>query len=188
MVVPGGGTILPPLGIVLSENGGKMEIYREQSHYNASKLEWLLLAIVVLMVWISEELKSVLVGRPSLVGSGYIVCFIGLLVWRYAVRYTYSLTKQNLIIISQFLWFSRIFILDLNSIECYSERYVKNMVKHDGIKRYIYRYSSGDDNPTRIIIFHYKGERQAVLIRVQECFFDELRRLLPGRERGMASQ
>lgn len=160
-----------------------MEIYREQSHYNISKMEWLLLAIVVLIVWLCEELKSILAGRPSLVGIGYIICFVGLLVWRYAVRYTYSLTKQNLIIISHFLWLSRTFILDLNAIEHYSGRYVKKIVHHDGIKCYLYRYCSGDDNPTRIITFHYKGKRQAVLIRVQEGFFYELRKLLPGRER-----
>ncbi|MEN6413924.1 MAG: hypothetical protein ABFC84_14370 [Veillonellales bacterium] len=165
-----------------------MEIYRERSHYNSSKLIWLWLAAAVLAVWLGEELHSVWTGRPSLLGIGYIVCFIGLLLWRYAIRYTYSLTKQQLVIRSHFLWLSRTFTVDLNSVESYSDQYVKKLFNRNGIKRYVYRYSSGDGNLIRIIVFHCKGERQAVLIKVQDCFMDELSRLLPGKYRETANQ
>lgn len=177
-----------PLWFSYGSNGGEMEIYRECSRYNNSKLLWFWLAVAVLAVWLGEEVHSALAGRPSFIGLGYIVCFIGLLVWRYGVRYTYSVTKRQLVIISHFLWVSRTFTVDLDSVESYSGKYVKKLFKRNGIKRYVYRYSSGDGNPTRIIIFHYQGERRAVLVKVQERFMDELSRLLPGKYREITNQ
>ncbi|MPM25499.1 hypothetical protein SDC9_71994 [bioreactor metagenome] len=158
-----------------------MEIYRELSQYNSSKLLWLWLAIIVLVMWLGKEVHSILAGKPSFTGVAYVVLFGGLLVWRYAVRYTYSLTNRQIIIISHFLWFSRTFTVDLSMIESYSGKYVRSIFKRNGIKRYVHRYSSGDSDPTRIIIFNHKGERQALLIRVGEKFADELSGLIPGK-------
>ncbi|MGI6092865.1 MAG: hypothetical protein GX348_05255 [Veillonellaceae bacterium] len=156
-----------------------MEIYREDSQYNNSKLVWLWLAVLVLSVWLCKEVDSILAGRFSFTGSAYIVLFSGLLAWRYAVRYTYSLTKDQIIIKSHFLWFTRTFIVDLDLVESCSSQYVKSKFRRCGIKRYVHRYSSGDANPTRIILFNRKGERQALLIKVGDNFLDELSDLIP---------
>lgn len=158
-----------------------MEIYREFSKYNNSKMMWLWLSILALAVWLGKEVDSILAGKPSFIGVAYVVLFSGMLVWRYAVRYTYSLTNRQIIIISHFLWFSRIFTVDFDLVESCSGKYVKSKFRRCGIKRYVHRYSSGDANPTRIIIFKCKGERQALLIRVGDNFLDELSGLIPGK-------
>ena len=158
-----------------------MELYREFSQYHKSKLVWLWLPVIALALWLWLEMDAWFAGRPSFTGIAYIICLSGLLIWRYAVRYTYCLSKQQLVITSRFLCFERTFLLDLASIEGFSFVYVKSAAKRAGIRHYVYRYSSGDGNPTRIIVFNRGKGRQAVLFKVQEGFMDELKALIPGR-------
>lgn len=152
-----------------------MSKYQETTEYSIKNLIAMGLIIAVLIGWLTIEVESSVSGKTSFLGLGYILFFSCLVIWRYAVRYTYLLTDQELSITSRFLWFSPTITIPLNSIETYSNRYVKQFFKRSGMSRYIYRYSSGDSRPTRIIIFKEKGKLSAVLFTVSDQFMERLR-------------
>lgn len=155
-----------------------MEKYREKSQVTKTKLIWLVLSIVVLAVWLSVEIKDYYLGRPSFLGIAYIVLFTGLLFWRYAVRYVYILNDRDLTIISQFLSFTRTFTVSLNSVEGYSEKYVRTPFKRTGINRFVHRYSSGDGRVTRSLVFKQQGKLNAVLFKASDQFMEQLKSLI----------
>ncbi|MDF2566469.1 MAG: hypothetical protein K0Q53_2873 [Massilibacillus sp.] len=156
-----------------------MEKYRETSEYSKEKLIWMGLAIIALIVWSVVEIKAILAGKLNLGGVVYILLFTGLLIWRYAVSYAYSLTKDELIIYSKFLGFSKTFVVAFDSVENYSDQYVKKLFRRTGISCYNYRYSSGDGKTTRILLFRCKGKKHAVLFKVSDKFMQELQKLMP---------
>lgn len=149
--------------------------YQETTEYSIKNLIAMGLSIAVLVGWLVIERESYLNGKPSFLGIGYIIFFSCLIIWRYAVRYTYQLTDQELSITSCFLWFSPTIIIPLHSIETYSNRYVKQFFKRAGMSRYIYRYSSGDSRTTRIVVFKEKGKLSAVLFKVSDHFMEKIR-------------
>lgn len=149
--------------------------YQETTEYSIKNLISMGLIIAVLIGWLTIERESYVSGKPSFLGIGYILFFSCLVIWRYAVRYTYLLTDQELSITSRFLWFSPTIVIPLHSIETYSNRYVKQFFKRAGMSRYIYRYSSGDSRPTRILIFKEKGKLNAVLFKVSDQFMEKIR-------------
>lgn len=149
--------------------------YQETTEYSTKNLIGMGLIIAVLVGWLVIERDSYLGGKPSFLGIGYILFFSCLLIWRYAVRYTYLLTDQELRITSQLLCFSPTIVIPLDSIETYSNRYVKQYFKRAGMSRYIYRYSSGDGRMTRIIVFKDKGKLSAVLFKVSDQFMEKIR-------------
>jgi len=159
-----------------------MEKYRETSEINKVKLLWMGLSILALVVWTGIEVTSYLAGKPSFLGMAYIGLFCGLLVWRYAVSYIYILTDNELIIISNFLFFSRTFTLPLNLVESYSDKYIKSIFKRTGISRFVHRYSSGDGRLTRMVVFSEQGKSHAVLFKVSAGFMKELKALVQLRE------
>lgn len=152
-----------------------MEKYEETTEYSTKNLIGMGLIIAVLVGWLMIESDSYISGKPSFLGLGYILFFSCLIIWRYGVRYTYQLTNQELSITSRFLWFSPMIIIPLDSIETYSKQYVKQYFKRAGMSRYIYRYSSGDSRPTRIIVFKDKGKLSAVLFKVSDQFMEKIR-------------
>ena len=149
--------------------------YQEATEYSIKNLIALGLNIAVLFGWLFIERESYISGKPSFLGIGYILFFSCLVIWRYAVRYTYQLTDQELSITSRFLWFSPMIVIPLHSIETYSNRYVKQRFKRAGMSRYLYRYSSGDSRPTRSIVFKEKGKLSAVLFKVSDDFMGKIR-------------
>lgn len=156
-----------------------MEQYRETSGYSKEKLIWMWLAIITLIVWVVFETKNILAGKLNFTAIAYILLFAGLLIWRYAISYTYALTKDELIIHSKFLSFSKKVVVPLDIIENYSDQYVKKFFRRTGISSYSYRYSSGDGNSTRILLFRKNGKKQAVLFKVSDKFMQELQKLMP---------
>ena len=152
-----------------------MEKYEETTEYSTKNLIGMGLIIAVLVGWLMIESDSYISGKPSFLGLGYILFFSCLIIWRYGVRYTYQLTNQELSITSRFLWFSPMIIIPLDSIETYSKQYVKQYFKRAGMSRYIYRYSSGDSRPTRIVVFKEKGKLSAVLFKVSDQFMEKIR-------------
>ena len=149
--------------------------YQETTTYSTQNLIGMGLIIAVLIGWLAFERDSYISGTPSFLGLGYILFFSCLLIWRYGVRYTYQITDQELSITSRFLWFSPTIIIPLDSIETYSNRYVKQYFKRAGMSRYLYRYSSGDGRPTRIVVFKEKDKRNAVLFKVSDQFMEKMR-------------
>lgn len=149
--------------------------YQETTEYSSKGIISMGLIIAVLIGWLFIERESYISGKPSYLGIGYILFFSCLVIWRYAVRYTYRLTDQEISITSYFLWFSQDIIIPLDSIETYSNRYVKQYFKRAGMSRYLYRYSSGDSRPTRIIIFKDKGKLSAILFKVSDDFMEKIR-------------
>jgi hypothetical protein len=154
----------------------------EKSENSKSMLGWMWLAILGLAVWLGIEINSWLRGHLSLLGFAYIFFFCGLLVWRYAVRYDYRLTREQVVITSKFLWLTYVLAVDITAVESYSGQYIKKAFRSAGITQYLYRYSSGDGRPTRILIFSKKEKLKAILFRVSDSFMDELRKRMPERE------
>lgn len=156
-----------------------MEKYREISQLNKGKLVWLGLSIVILIGWGWIEIITILSGKPSFLGMAYIILFVCLLFWRYAVRYIYILTEQEFIIISKMLFFSRTFIVPLTAVESYSEKYVRSFIfTRSGMNRFIHRHSSGDANPMRIVVFSQNKKANALLFKASDRFMKELKALL----------
>lgn len=149
--------------------------YQETTEYSVKNLIGMGLIIALLIGWLAIEKDSYVKGAPSFLGIGYILFFSCLVIWRYGVRYTYQLTDQELSITSRFLWFAPTIVIPLNSIETYSKRYVKQYFKRAGMNRYIYRYSSGDSRPTRIVVFKEKDKLSAVLFKVSDQFMEKIR-------------
>lgn len=157
-----------------------MEKYREMSQFSKGKLVWMALSIVVLIIWAWVEVTACLAGKPSFLGMAYIVLFSGLLFWRYAVGYTYILTDREFIIISKILFFSRTFSVSLESVESYSERYVRSFIfTRTGMNRFIHRHSSGDPKVMRMLVFSEQGKSSGVLFKVSDQFMKELIELVP---------
>lgn len=151
-----------------------MDKYQETTEYSTKNLIGMGLMIAVLVGWFMIESDSYVSGKPSFLGMGYILFFACLMIWRYGVRYTYELTNQELSITSHFLWFSPKVVISLDSIETYSKKYVRQFFKRAGMNRYLYRYSSGDSRPTRIVVFKNKGKLSAVLFTVSDQFMEKL--------------
>ena len=129
--------------------------------------------------WIWIEVNAYLEGTPSFLGIAYIGLFAGLIFWRFAVRYVYILTDGEFIIISNVLFFSRTFTVQLNSVDSYSDKYVCSFFKRTGLSRFVHRYSSGDSRETRILVFIEQGKSNAVLFKVSERFMKQLKALTP---------
>lgn len=161
-------------------NGGEiMEQYRETTIYSKEKLFWMWLAIIALVIWFFVEIKAILSGDLNFGGIAYILFFSGLLIWRYAVSYTYALTKHELMIHSNFLGFSKHFIVSFDEVESYSDQYIKKFFRRTGIGTYIYRYCSGDGKTTRILLFKKNGKKQALLFKVSDTFMLQLQKQMP---------
>ncbi len=158
-----------------------MQQYIEQSEYSREKLIWMWLAVFLLIVWSGFVVKEALLNHLNLAAVAYILLFSGLLVWRYGISYTYVLTDIELQIHSKILGFSRIYTVSLNSIEIYSDSYIKRLFRRTGISRYLYQYCSGDDHSIRIMVFRSNGKKNAVLFKVSDAFMDQIQRLLPDK-------
>ncbi|WP_425060606.1 hypothetical protein SCACP_13410 [Sporomusa carbonis] len=164
-----------------------MEKCRESTVYHKSQLFWLLLAVIALLIWSAAEFKSYFAGKPSYLGIGYILFFIGILIWRYAFRYTCILNEHEMIVISQGLGISRTVRINLDDVESFADRYVKSFFRRTGISRYLYRYSSGDNRPIRILVFKKKTKMHAVLFKSSDKFIEELANLKPKQYLKLAS-
>jgi len=156
-----------------------MKQYRETSQFSKGNIVWMGLSIVALLGWAWIEAKAYLDGRPSFLGIAYIGLFAGLIFWRYAVRYVYSLTDSEFIITSKVFYFSRTFIVPLNAVDSCSDKYVRSFLKRTGISRFVHRYSSGDGQETRMLVFIERGKPNAVLFKVSDNFMKQLKSLTP---------
>jgi len=163
-----------------------MEHYRETSQFSKEKLVWIGLSILTLLVWTVIEVNGYLAGKPSFLGIAYISLFCGLLFWRYTVRYVYILTERELIIVSKILFFHRRFIVSLDTVDSYSEQYVRSFIfTRTGMSRFIHRHSSGDAKTMRMLVFIQQGKNNAVLFKVSDPFMEELKKIIPNRQRAI---
>lgn len=153
--------------------------YQETSQFCKEKLFWMGLSIIALIIWMRIEFQSYIAGNPSFLGIAYIGLFCGLLLWRYAVRYTYVLTNKELVIISQFLYISRTFTVSLDSLESYCNQYKGNIFKRKGVSRLIHRYSAADGKVTRILTFTENEKSCGLLLKISDTFMNKLKVLQP---------
>lgn len=158
-----------------------MERYREISVNTRQGLMWMWLAVIALLVWLGWEIYSTMHGKVSILGYGYIIFFFGLLIWRYALKYTYILTDKELIIITQGLGINNTYTVDLALTESYTNKYVRKFFRKTKISKYIHRYSSADTNPTRLLVINKNGKLHGILFRVSDRFIDELRTMMPNK-------
>ncbi len=156
-----------------------MERYRETSTYCRENLIWMGLAIAALLAWLGWEIYQTMQGKVSLIGYGYILMFFVLLIWRFAFRYTYILTNKELIIITYGFGVNRTYKVDLAQTESYTNRYVRKFFRQTKISRYIHRYSSGDKNPTRLLVFSTNGKLTGVIFKASDRFIEELKVMMP---------
>jgi len=156
-----------------------MKEYQETSQFSKGNLIWMVLSIAALLVWAWIEVNAYLDGKPSFLGIAYIGLFAGLIFWRFAVRYVYSLTDGEFIITSKVFCFSRTFTVPLNAVDSYSDKYVRSFLKRTGINRFVHRYSSGDGQETRMLVFIERGKPNAVLFKVSDSFMRQLKSSTP---------
>ncbi|SFL67955.1 hypothetical protein [Pelosinus propionicus] len=153
--------------------------YQETSQFCKEKLFWMGLSIIALIIWMGIEFQAYLSGKPSFLGIAYIGLFCGLLLWRYAVRYTYVLSNQELIITSQFFYISRTFTINLDSLESYCNQYKGNIFKRKSVSRLVHRYSAADDRVTRMLTFTEKEKSCGLLLKISDTFMNKLKTLRP---------
>lgn len=158
-----------------------MEKCRETTVHGTEQLFWMVLAIIALAAWLVYEFQLRAAGRGSYTTFIYIACMAGLLVWRCAVRYTCILTDREIIIESMLFGYTRQFSLPLDQVESYSNRYIKQFFRKTKISRYVYRYSSIDYRPTRIVVFNRQGKLNGLLLKVSDRFIAQLQEALPDR-------
>lgn len=156
-----------------------MERYRETSTYCRENLIWMGFAILALFMWLGWEIYQTMQGKISLLGYGYILMFAALLIWRFAFRYTYILTNKEMIIITEGLGINRTYKVDLAQTESYTNRYVRKFFRQTKIGRYVHRYSSGDNNQSRLLVFSTHGKLTGVIFKASDRFIDELRTMMP---------
>lgn len=158
-----------------------MERIRESTTIGKEQVFWMILAVIALIAWLVYELYMIIQGRGSYVIPIYIVCMAGLLVWRCAVRYNYILTDKEIIVISELFGQTRQFTVPLDQVESYSNRFVKKFFRKTQIRHYVYRYSSIDKRPTRIVAFNEKGKVKGLLISVSDEFIAQLQAIMPNK-------
>lgn len=156
-----------------------MEKCRESTIHGKEQLFWMVLAIAALAGWLVYEIMLRMAGRGTYTTIIYIACLAGVLIWRYAVRYTYILTNSELVVVSSLFGYSRQISVSLSQVESFSNQFVKQFFRRTKISHYIYRYSSTDPRTTRIFVFNKNGKLHGLLFKVSDAFIEEMRAMMP---------
>lgn len=137
------------------------------------------IALIILLAWMAYEIRMYLSTAAGPGAIIYILGFLGLFIWRYAFRYTYILSADELAVVTEGLGLERRFAVKAGEVEGFAVKYKKKLLKGRGIKKLIYRYSSLDPNPVRILLFKRDGRLQGLLFKGSDEFFRNLQELLP---------
>ncbi len=158
-----------------------MEKYREESQQGKEQAVIAAFVLAAILAWLGWQIWSFVKGAGGIGGIIYVLAFFGLWAWRYAFRYTYILTDGTLEVVTSGWGLERKFVVALDSVESFATRYHKKFFRRTGIKKYIYRYSSADPRPTRILVFSRNGRMNGLLFKASDEFISRLKETMPDR-------
>jgi hypothetical protein len=158
-----------------------LERYREESQQGKEQAAIAAIVLAVLLAWLGWQTWFFIKGTGSIGGILYVLAFFGLWAWRCAFRYTYVITDSALEVVTAGWGLERKFVVALGSVGSFATRYHKKFFRQTGIKKYIYRYSSSDPRPTRILVYSRDGKLQGLLFKVSDEFIGRLAERLPDR-------
>ncbi|MDT8902282.1 hypothetical protein [Anaeroselena agilis] len=159
---------------------------REKSSWGREQAVIGAAALAALLAWMAYEIKMYLSTGAGPGAIIYILGFLGLFVWRYAFRYTYIASADEVAVVTEGLGLERRFAVNASEVEGFAVKYNKKALKGRGINKFIYRYSALDPNPVRILLFRRDGKLQGVLFKGSEEFFRSLQELMPGKNINLA--
>ncbi len=158
-----------------------METYRENSHQGKAQTAIGGIILAALLSWLGWQTWVYLKGTGGIGGTLYVLAFLGLWAWRYAFRYAYILTGTTIEVVTAGWGLERKLVVRLDSVESFATRYRKKFFRRTGIKKYVYRYSSADPRPTRIVVFRRDGRMHGLLLKVSDEFIARLGEIMPDR-------
>lgn len=163
------------------------EIYREESGTNFQRKIFAGIALLMIIWLFWHEWEGYLsVGRRiDPLGWGMDLVLLGLWIWRVSFGYTLILYKEHkLEVVSHGLGFiKRSYVVDLTHTESFTDKYVKSFFRKTGIKHYIHRYNSLDNNPQRLLVFTEgkKNKLAGLLFKSSDEFIRQLRKQMPDK-------
>lgn len=158
-----------------------MEKYREESLWGKEQAVFAAAILTVIVAWVGWETWLYVRGSGSIGGIIYITAFFGLWFWRFAYRYTYILEDDRLVVVTAGWGLERRLVIGLDGVESFANRYNKKFFRRTGIKKYVYRYSSGDPRPTRILVFKRGEKLQGLLFKASDNLIGQLQELMPAK-------
>ncbi|MDR7867226.1 MAG: hypothetical protein RIN56_10430 [Sporomusaceae bacterium] len=158
-----------------------MELYREKSSWGGEQAVFGSVALAVLLAWMAFEIWMYLSTGKGFGAIIYVFGFLGLFVWRYAFRYTCILSADEISVVTEGLGLERKFAVKTGEVEGFAAKYNKRLLKGKGIKKLVYRYSSLDPYPVRILLFRRDCRLQGLLLKGSDEFLRNLQELMPGK-------
>ncbi len=158
-----------------------MELYREESQWGKEQAIIAAAALAVIVALLGWQTWNFVKGAGGLGGILYVLAFLGLWAWRFAFRYTYILDEKCVVVVTSGWGLARKLSVDFDEVESFATRYNKKFFRRTGIKKYIYRYSSCDPRPTRILVFSRDGKLQGLLFKASDDFIGRLQEMMPTR-------
>jgi hypothetical protein len=158
-----------------------LEKYQEDSDRGKEQTGIAGVILAAILAWLSWQIWHYANGSGGLGVILYVLGFLGLWAWRYAFSYTYILTGSTVEVVTRGWGLERKLVVEVNSIESFATRYHKKFFRQTGIKKYLYRYSSADPRPTRILVFTREGKMHGLLFKASDEFIGRLDERLPGR-------
>jgi hypothetical protein len=158
-----------------------MEIYKETSQRGKERGAVAAVTLAAVLAWLGWQIWLYIKGTAGFGGIVYVLAFFALWAWRYAFSYTYTLTAGAIEIVTSGWGLERKLVVPLESVESFATRYHKKFFRQTAIKKYLYRYSSADPRPTRIVVFGRDGKMHGLLIKVSDEFIGRLAEIMPNR-------
>ena len=158
-----------------------METYREESGRGREQTIIGAVVLTALLAWLGWQIGKYHDGTGTFGMIIYVVCFLGLFIWRCGFRYVCAVDDQVVTITTSGLGLDRRLTVKLAEIESFATEYRKKFFRNTGIKKYIYRYSALDPHPVRIIVFKRAGKLEALLFKSSDEFVRRLGERMPDR-------
>lgn len=155
---------------------------KEESQISASRrpFQYAALALIILD-FLYEAYMTFAEYRFSVLGWGYGFLFLALWFWRCGFQYTCTLTDRAFTVVMYGLGMERRFSVPLADMESFSNLYKKKFFRRTKVSMYIYRYSSLDDRPVRILVYRHGKDLRGLLFKCSDAMIDELCRRYPDR-------
>ena len=162
------------------------EIYREESTTNFTRKVIAGIALLLIACLFVNEWNNVQETRHlSLVGWGLNLVLLGLWCWRVSFKYTLILYKdKRLEVITEGMFFiKRSYSVDLTRTESFTNKYVRSFFRKTKLTHYIHRYSGGDENPQRLLVFTEgkKNKLAGLIFKCSDTFLKKLQKTLPDK-------
>ena len=159
-----------------------MELSKEQSITDKEHNIYKFIALALIAASFAYEgYSTVFRHNFNILGWGYNILFILLWFWRCAFIYTYVLTDTQLEIKMQGLGITRLFKMDLNTTESFTNHYVRSFFRKTKIGKYYHCYSSLDPRPQRLLVYRRGQSLEAVIFKCSDEFLQKMQAQMPDK-------